>query len=135
MRATKSQLSEAEIQFLKDNGWKFTPTGPNEWTWLKFNEAGKCIAQAGDDLWTQDLERCTETFRVKWAGFVAPSQPSSLDVLNDPHFVGLWTYRPAGRAREFSASVMIDGQVQETEMNATWGGALIKAKALLRSRS
>lgn len=52
-------------------------------------------------------------------------------VLEHPQFVGLWTYRPHARDRQFSASVMLDGQVQETEMSATWRQALSRAADIL----
>lgn len=53
------------------------------------------------------------------------------DIFDDAHFVGLWTYRPHGKKRRFSASVMIDGEVQETSMCETWEGALVEAAEIL----
>ncbi len=134
MGAVKKLLTDHQSKFLKSSGWEFMPTGPDEWTWLKFDKTGNCIGQAGDELWTRDLTRYDEASTV-----IHPTttliRPLSLSVLDDQHFVGLWTYRPAGRAREFSASVMIRGQVQETEMHTTWQDALDEAAKLLRNVS
>ena len=50
---------EHEIRFkkLKDLGWKFMMSGPNEFTWLKFDKDGKCIAQQCDAVWAADHEK------------------------------------------------------------------------------
>ena len=54
-------------------------------------------------------------------------------VFDNPRFIGLWTYRPHGRQRQFCASVMVDGEVRETEMYSTWSEALHAADGILDS--
>ncbi len=53
------------------------------------------------------------------------------DVLEHPKFVGLWTYRPHGSNRQFCASIMAAGTIQETDMFDTWTDALTAATGLL----
>lgn len=52
-------------------------------------------------------------------------------VLENPRFVGLWTYRELGRTRKFSASVMADGYVMETKLCSSWLAALRLAQKIL----
>lgn len=40
---------------LKELGWQFLMTGPNEFQWMKFDE-DKCIAQQCDEVWKADNE-------------------------------------------------------------------------------
>ncbi|MCH7720422.1 MAG: hypothetical protein IH988_05455 [Planctomycetes bacterium] len=58
------------------------------------------------------------------------SEPS--EVFDHPRFVGLWTYRPYGGRRRFSASVMVAGSVQETDMCDTWAEAVQGARDILK---
>lgn len=53
------------------------------------------------------------------------------DVLDHPRFVGLWTYRPYGGARKFCASVLVDDQIQETEIYDLWNEAVNGARHIL----
>ncbi len=52
-------------------------------------------------------------------------------IITNPRFVGLWTYRSHGQPREFCASVMVDGEVQETRMCGNWNSALQQAGQIL----
>ena len=31
------------------------PTGPNEFSWIKFGKDGNYLAQGGDAIWTEDI--------------------------------------------------------------------------------
>lgn len=53
------------------------------------------------------------------------------EVITHPRFVGLWTYRPHARPRQFSASVMVDGETQETELFDNFDEALDAAGKIL----
>ncbi len=53
------------------------------------------------------------------------------EVFNDRRFIGLWTYRPHGGTRGFSASVMVKGEVHETDMFSLWESAVIAAAEIL----
>ena len=55
------------------------------------------------------------------------------EVFDHPRFVGLWTYRPYGGQRQFCASVMVDGVVQETKMYDAWAEALNGAARILET--
>lgn len=50
---------------------------------------------------------------------------------SDPKFIGLWTYRPKGKKRQFCSSVMVNGEVQETGMYDEWTDALKEASEIL----
>ena len=54
-------------------------------------------------------------------------------VLDHPRFIGLWTYRPYGVTRKFWVTVLVDGQVQETEMYDAWREALGGAARILET--
>ncbi len=54
-------------------------------------------------------------------------------VLDNPRFIGLWTYRPYGGTRHYCATVLVDGMVQETEMYDTWAEALTGARHLIET--
>lgn len=61
-----------------------------------------------------------------------PMQPTQLiDIFSHPRFIGLWTYRPRGKKRQFCSSVMVDGEVQETSMYDDWEDALVEASEIL----
>ena len=52
-------------------------------------------------------------------------------VFTHPRFCGLWTYRPHGEERQFCASVMVDGAVQETAMFNDWESTVAAAYHIL----
>ncbi len=54
-------------------------------------------------------------------------------IIRHDRFIGLWTYRPYGGTRRFCASVIVDGEVQETEMYNDWEDALRQAAGILES--
>jgi hypothetical protein len=45
------------VKALRELGWQFYPTGPNEWEWLKFDISGRLIGCQGDEIWKQDMLR------------------------------------------------------------------------------
>lgn len=42
---------------LRELGWEFFQTGPDEGQWLKWEDED-CIAQQGDEIWEKDLAIC-----------------------------------------------------------------------------
>lgn len=50
---TFKNLTRAE-DIMKDLGWQFVPTGPEEWTWIKFDKFGRAVAYQGDEVWRRD---------------------------------------------------------------------------------
>jgi hypothetical protein len=52
------KLTERDVQeHLKRLGWRFVPTGPNEWEWIKFDDLGRPEASQGSAIWAADLKR------------------------------------------------------------------------------
>ena len=41
---------------MKAFGWDFVPTGPNEWEWVKFDNAGNVCAREGSKTWHEDIK-------------------------------------------------------------------------------
>lgn len=70
------------------------------------------------------------TFCERYLGPLVMTNPN--DVFDHPRFIGLWTYRPHGGTKKFCASVMVDCQVQETEMYDSWDEAVSGARYILR---
>lgn len=50
------QLSEREIEALKNKGWDFVQVGPDEWSWIKFDSNGWAEAMGGSAIWVADLD-------------------------------------------------------------------------------
>lgn len=55
LKLLKDLEQEIRQYKLKELGWKFLMTGPNEFQWMKFN-GNRCIAQQGDEVWETDNE-------------------------------------------------------------------------------
>jgi len=62
---------------------------------------------------------------------MSTSEFLTVKVLDDPRFVGLWTYKPQGAKRKFCASVRVNGLVAETGMYDDWADALVGAREIL----
>ena len=45
-----------QLMMLDGMGWQFLPTGPDEYSWIKFDGAGVRIASGGDDVWAEDIK-------------------------------------------------------------------------------
>jgi len=48
-------------------GWEFMPTGPNEWSWLKFMHDHP-IARQCDKTWAEDVALVDAEMEAKYAG-------------------------------------------------------------------
>lgn len=44
------------IGLLRDLGWEFVQTGPEEFEWVKFDRHGRRFAVQGDTFWFHDLK-------------------------------------------------------------------------------
>jgi len=51
-----AKFTADQILMLDGMGWKFVPTGPNEFEWLKFNNFNVCIARGGSWVWDEDIK-------------------------------------------------------------------------------
>lgn len=53
------------------------------------------------------------------------------EIIEHPRFTGLWTYRPFGRKRKFCATVIVNGEPNETRMFIDWRDALKQAAEII----
>ncbi len=51
-----AKFTADQLMMLDGMGWKFVPTGPNEFDWLKFDKDGMRIAQGGGAVWFEDIK-------------------------------------------------------------------------------
>ena len=62
---SEEQDNRKLIPYLEELGWSFVPTGPEEWTWLLFDEDGLVSAQQGDRVWSHDVKEAKEKVRME----------------------------------------------------------------------
>ncbi len=51
---------EGAVPALVRLGWEFYPTGPDEFSWLKFDDKDKVVGVQDDGIWLHDYAVATE---------------------------------------------------------------------------
>lgn len=57
------------------------------------------------------------------------------NIIQDDRFCGVWAYRPQNKQRRYSATVIVDGKITETEMHDHWTAAVREAGELLEEEN
>lgn len=54
-------MTTSQLAALKDMGWDYLPTGPDEYDWLKIGAGGRVVARGGDKVWAEDVVKAWES--------------------------------------------------------------------------